>query len=108
MAGKTGIKVVQVAASVGGQPAASDYIQLVADQIRPYLGSKRYVTLGTDGFGRSDRRRELRHFFEVDGPSIAYATVKALVDAGTLKQDALAKALQLYQINPDKPNPVTV
>jgi pyruvate dehydrogenase E1 component len=86
--------------------AASDYMQLVADQIRPFLRGKSYVTLGTDGFGRSDRRSELRHYFEVDASHIAYTTVKALADEGAIAAEAQAKALSLYGIQPDKPNPV--
>jgi pyruvate dehydrogenase E1 component len=88
--------------------AASDYMQLVADQIRPFLADKPYITLGTDGFGRSDRRRELRHFFEVDSQNIAYAAVKALADQGAIPLETAQKAMDLYGIDPEKPNPVTV
>jgi pyruvate dehydrogenase E1 component len=88
--------------------AASDYMQLVADQIRPFLADKPYITLGTDGFGRSDRRRELRHFFEVDSQNIAYAAIKALVDQGAIPLETVQKAMDLYGIDPEKPNPVTV
>jgi pyruvate dehydrogenase E1 component len=88
--------------------AASDYMQLVADQIRPFLADKPYISLGTDGFGRSDRRRELRHFFEVDSQNIAYAAIKALVDQGAIPLETVQKAMDLYGIDPEKPNPVTV
>ncbi|QSA98686.1 pyruvate dehydrogenase (acetyl-transferring), homodimeric type [Methylococcus sp. EFPC2] len=86
--------------------AASDYIQTVADQLRPYLPGKSYVALGTDGFGRSDRRSELRHFFEVDADHIAYTAIKSLADQGEIPLDSVQKALTLYGIDPEKPNPV--
>jgi pyruvate dehydrogenase E1 component len=57
--------------------AASDYVSAVADLIRPYVARK-YVALGTDGFGRSDTRAALRAFFEVDAKSIALAALAAL------------------------------
>jgi pyruvate dehydrogenase E1 component len=57
--------------------AASDYVRAVADLIRPYV-SKPYVSLGTDGFGRSDTRAALRAFFEVDARHVAQAALAAL------------------------------
>ena len=60
--------------------AASDYVRVVADLIRPWIGDK-YVTLGTDGFGRSDTRANLRRFFEVDRHSVALAALAAIGDA---------------------------
>jgi pyruvate dehydrogenase E1 component len=57
--------------------AASDYVRAVADLIRPYVPGP-YVTLGTDGFGRSDTRAALRDFFEVDAKHIAHAALAAL------------------------------
>ena len=87
--------------------AATDYIKAYADQIRPYIPG-RYKVLGTDGFGRSDTRRKLRRFFEVDRFYIAVAALKALADEGTIKTGEVSKAIKLYQINPGKPNPATV
>ena len=87
--------------------AATDYIKAYADQIRPYLPG-RYKVLGTDGFGRSDRRKKLRHFFEVDRYYVAVAALKALADDGAIGAKEVSKAIKLYQINPDKPNPTTV
>ncbi len=87
--------------------AATDYIRLYADQIRPYL-SRRYVVLGTDGFGRSDTRRKLREFFEVDRHQIALAALKALADEGGIPVAQVLAAIERYQIDPDKPNPATV
>jgi len=87
--------------------AATDYIKAYADQIRPYIPG-RYKVLGTDGFGRSDRRKKLRHFFEVDRYYVAVAALKALADDGVISAKEVSKAIKLYNINPDKPNPVTV
>jgi len=87
--------------------AATDYIKSYADQIRPYVPG-RYKVLGTDGFGRSDTRKKLRRFFEVDRFYITVAALKALADEGAIKASEVSKAIKLYGINPDKPNPVTV
>ena len=87
--------------------AATDYIKTFADGIRPFL-DRRYVALGTDGFGRSDYRRKLRAFFEVDRHYVAVAALKALADEGTIKPATVAQALKRYAIDPNKPNPVTV
>ncbi|MBN2576399.1 MAG: pyruvate dehydrogenase (acetyl-transferring), homodimeric type [Deltaproteobacteria bacterium] len=88
--------------------AATDYMRLLADQIRPYLPGKHYVVLGTDGFGRSDTRKKLRHFFEVDRRYVALAALKALADTGALPAGKVAEAMRKYAIDPEKPNPVTV
>jgi pyruvate dehydrogenase E1 component len=87
--------------------AATDYMRAFADQIRAFL-PRRFKVLGTDGFGRSDTRRKLRRFFEVDRHYIAVAALKALADEGALKAGEVSRAIKLYNINPDKPNPVTV
>jgi pyruvate dehydrogenase E1 component len=88
--------------------AATDYMRLYADQIRPYLAGKHYVVLGTDGFGRSDTRKKLRHFFEVDRRYVVIAALKALADTGELPPAMVREAVQKYAIDPEKPNPVTV
>ncbi|MBI5659366.1 MAG: pyruvate dehydrogenase (acetyl-transferring), homodimeric type [Nitrosomonadales bacterium] len=87
--------------------AATDYIKAYADQIRPCIQA-RYKVLGTDGFGRSDTRRKLRHFFEVDRYYVALAALKALADDGAIAAKEVSRALKLYKINPDKPNPAAV
>ena len=89
---------------VGPVVAATDYIKAFADQIRPFVPS-RYRVLGTDGFGRSDYRRKLRAFFEVDRHFVAVAALKALADEGTIKPAAVAEAIVRYGIDPEKPNP---
>ncbi|MGC2459347.1 MAG: pyruvate dehydrogenase (acetyl-transferring), homodimeric type [Gallionellaceae bacterium] len=91
----------------GPAVAATDYIKSYADQIRPYIPG-RYKVLGTDGFGRSDTRKKLRHFFEVDRYYVAVAALKALADEGAISAKEVSRAIKLYKIDPDKPNPVTV
>ncbi|MDH3646226.1 MAG: pyruvate dehydrogenase (acetyl-transferring), homodimeric type [Gammaproteobacteria bacterium] len=85
--------------------AATDYMKIVADQIRPWVPGS-YITLGTDGYGRSDGREALRRHFEVDRNHILVATLKALSDAGSIGPDVVRKAMRKYGIDPDRPNPV--
>ena len=88
--------------------AATDYVRTFADQIRPaiqHLG-RRYEVLGTDGFGRSDTRENLRDFFEVDYRWIVLTSLKALADAGQIDRQKIAEAIQKYKINVQKPNPM--
>jgi pyruvate dehydrogenase E1 component len=87
--------------------AATDYVRAYADLIRPYI-ARTYVTLGTDGFGRSDTREKLRHFFEVDRYYIAVAALHALQKDGEISASDVAAAIKKYNIDPKKPNPVTV
>jgi pyruvate dehydrogenase E1 component len=85
--------------------AATDYMRSYADQVRQWVPAP-YLTLGTDGFGRSDTRAQLRHFFEVDAKHIAYASLKALADNGQFSVADLLKAQQKLGINPKKSNPL--
>ncbi len=87
--------------------AATDYVRLYAEQIRPFI-NRRYVTLGTDGFGRSDTREKLRHFFEVDRRWVTIAALKALADDGVIEHSTVAEAITKYGIDINKPNPITV
>jgi pyruvate dehydrogenase E1 component len=87
--------------------ASTDYIRLYAEQIRPFI-HRRYVTLGTDGFGRSDTREALRAFFEVDRHWVAVAALKALADDGTIAREKVAEAIAKYGLDVNKPNPMTV
>jgi pyruvate dehydrogenase E1 component len=96
-----------LAGAKGPVIASTDYIRQYPEQIRPYI-SARYVTLGTDGFGRSDTREKLRHFFEVDRHWVTLAALKALSDDGTIDKEKVAAALVKYSLDPNKPNPVTV
>jgi len=88
--------------------AATDYVRAYADQIRAFIPDKTYTVLGTDGFGRSDTRANLRRHFEVDRYYIAHAAIDALVKDGKMTSKDAARALSLYKLDTDKPNPVTV
>ena len=87
--------------------AATDYMRLMADQIRAWV-PRRYRVLGTDGFGRSDYRKKLRHFFEVDRHWVTVAALKALADEGTIQASVVADAIKKYGLDPEKPNPAKV
>jgi pyruvate dehydrogenase E1 component len=87
--------------------AATDYMKIVADQIQRWIPG-RFVSLGTDGYGRSDARAALRNHFEVDKRYIAVTALKALADDGTLDQKTVAQAIEKYGIDPEKPDPVTL
>jgi pyruvate dehydrogenase E1 component len=87
--------------------AATDYMRAFGDQIRPYVRG-RYVVLGTDGYGRSDTRKNLRRFFEVDRHYVAVAALKALADEGTISIEKVTEAIDRYGIDVNKPNPTTV
>ncbi|MBU1689538.1 MAG: pyruvate dehydrogenase (acetyl-transferring), homodimeric type [Gammaproteobacteria bacterium] len=87
--------------------ASTDYMKAYADQIRAFV-PRHYVTLGTDGFGRSDSRENLRRFFEVDRFHVVVAALKALADEGVIPAAKVAEAIAKYGIDPNKPNPVTV
>ncbi|MBK9021825.1 MAG: pyruvate dehydrogenase (acetyl-transferring), homodimeric type [Sulfuritalea sp.] len=87
--------------------AATDYIRVFAEQIRS-LVPRHYTVLGTDGFGRSDTREKLRHFFEVDRYWITVAALSALVEDGQVKKEKVAEAIKKYALDPNKPNPVKV
>ncbi len=93
--------------TTGPVVAATDYIKLYAEQLRPFI-KKTYVVLGTDGFGRSDTRENLRHFFEVDRYWVTLAALKALADDGKLAREKVAEAIRKYSLDPNKPNPLTV
>ena len=107
-------KVCHVTACLGDTRgpviAATDYIRAFAEQIRPFVaeGGRRYVVLGTDGFGRSDTRAKLRRFFEVDAQHVTVAALKALADDGELPAAKVAAAIAKYGLDPDKPAPWTV
>lgn len=87
--------------------ASTDYMRMYADQLREYI-PRRYKVLGTDGFGRSDTRAKLREFFEVNRYYVVVAALKALQEEGKLEASVVAKAMQKFNINPEKPAPWTV
>ncbi|MGH8427235.1 MAG: pyruvate dehydrogenase (acetyl-transferring), homodimeric type [Gammaproteobacteria bacterium] len=80
--------------------AATDYAKLYADKIREFV-PRHYVTLGTDGYGRSDQREDLRRFFEVDREHIVVNALKALADEGDIAHEKVAEAIERYGIDPD-------
>ena len=83
---------------------ASDYVKMLAEQIAPYVPGP-YYALGTDGFGRSDTRENLRRFFEVDRYYIVLTAIKALVADKELDKTAIKEAMDKYSLDPEKPNP---
>jgi pyruvate dehydrogenase E1 component len=85
--------------------AATDYIRNYAEQIRKWVPAD-YTVLGTDGFGRSDTRAQLRKFFEVDRYSVVIAALKSLADNGELPAGKVDEAIKKYGINPEKTNPL--
>ena len=99
----------QLEKTAGPLVATSDYMRLIADQIRPYLPRGRhYHVLGTDGFGRSDTREKLREFFEIDRRFVVIAALRALADEGAVPVSKVAEAIKKYGIDANKPNPATV
>ena len=87
---------------------ATDYMKIVGDQIRPFIEDRRFVALGTDGFGRSDTRESLRAFFEVDRHFIALAALRALADAGEIARGRVGEAIRRYGIDAGKADPASV
>jgi pyruvate dehydrogenase E1 component len=85
--------------------AATDYVRAFAEQIRSYLPQSDYTVLGTDGYGRSDTRENLRRFFEVDRNNVVYSTLHALYEQGSLTVDDLVKARKRLGLDPEKPDP---
>jgi pyruvate dehydrogenase E1 component len=96
----------QLAGRKGPVIAATDYMRLYADQIRPYISAP-FTALGTDGYGRSDTRQQLRHFFEVDAKFIAIATLDVLAQTGVVVKSLVAEAMKRYGIDGEKADPVT-
>jgi pyruvate dehydrogenase E1 component len=97
----------QLSAQKGPVVAATDYIRSYADQIRPFVPNS-YRVLGTDGYGRSDMRSQLRKFFEVNRYYVVLAALKSLAEQGELDVDVVTQAIKKYKIDPDKPNPSSV
>jgi pyruvate dehydrogenase E1 component len=97
----------QLTGQKGPVVAATDYIRSYADQIRCFVPGS-YSVLGTDGFGRSDMRSQLRKFFEVNRYYVAIAALKSLADEGELTAEVVSQAIKKYKIDPDKSNPCSV
>jgi pyruvate dehydrogenase E1 component len=91
--------------------ASSDYMRALPELVGPFLTDAkgpRLLALGTDGFGRSDTRKALRRFFEVDAENVAVAALSALAERGELDRTVVAQAIQDLGVNPDAPAPWTV
>ncbi|MDP3560002.1 MAG: pyruvate dehydrogenase (acetyl-transferring), homodimeric type [Legionellaceae bacterium] len=101
---KTSFVTQQLQDAQGPVIAATDYMHWYADQIRAYVPN-RYVTLGTDGFGRSDTRTQLRYFFEVNAEFVVLAALDALALEGTVPKTMVTDAMKRYGIDPQKPDP---
>jgi pyruvate dehydrogenase E1 component len=86
--------------------ASTDHVKLFADQIRPFIDST-YSVLGTDGFGRSDTRAKLRHFFEINRYWVVVASLKALADDGEIEASVVQEAIVKFGLDSEKPNPAT-
>jgi pyruvate dehydrogenase E1 component len=87
--------------------AVSDYMKMVPDQIAPWVPGG-LTTLGTDGFGRSDTRENLRRFFEIDPPMITVATLYAMAQKGAVDKRAVVRAMKDLNVDPEKAHPVCV
>ena len=85
----------------------TDYTRPFVNQLREFMPN-RFVTLGTDGYGRSDTRENLRIFFEVNRYYVVVAALKALADDGELDAKIVQQAIKKYGVDPEKPNPMTV
>jgi len=92
---------------VGPFIAATDYMKIVPDQVQRWVPG-RFVSLGTDGYGRSDSRAALREHFEVDKRYITITALKALADDKVLDQQTVRQAIEKYRIDPDRSDPVTL
>ena len=106
---KQKISIIQEIISDQESPivASTDYMKSYAEQIANFIPNK-FVSLGTDGYGRSDSREALRSFFEVDRYYIVVAALKALVDSKKIDIEILTKAIRKYKMNNNKPNPVSI
>ncbi|MGP1929871.1 MAG: pyruvate dehydrogenase (acetyl-transferring), homodimeric type [Arsenophonus sp. ER-BJ3-MAG3] len=85
--------------------ASTDYMKLFAEQIRSYIPTSDYRVLGTDGFGRSDSRKNLRHHFEIDTPYIVISALGELAKRGEIDVKLVNESIKKYNINPEKNNP---
>ncbi len=101
-----GVPYVTEALDDGAGPvvAVTDYLRAVPDQVARWV-PRPFISLGTDGFGRSDTRAALRRFFEVDAAHIVVAVLSALAETGEAKNDEVAEAIVRYGIDPESADP---
>mgnify|MGYP001186642688 FL=1 len=93
---------------MGNEPAiaATDYMKNYAEQIRAFIPAESYLVLGTDGFGRSDSRENLRTHFEVNRHYVVLATLSQLSERGDVKKNTVTEAIKKYGIDTSKTNPL--
>ena len=97
----------ELQAETGPFIAATDYMKSYSDQLREFIPGK-FSVLGTDGYGRSDTRENLRKFFEVSREYIVIATLKALADEGAFEASVVVEAMRTLGVSSDKTDPTTV
>jgi pyruvate dehydrogenase E1 component len=95
-----------VASALGEGPAvaATDYVRAFAESVRPYVPGP-YTVLGTDGYGRSDWRRTLRSFFEVDRHHVTVAALQALAAQGAVEPSVVQDAIDRYELDVEVKSP---
>ncbi len=97
-----------IAGATGPIVAVSDFMKAVPDQVGRFVTDRPFISLGTDGFGRSDTRENLRRYFEIDAPQIVVAVLSGLMEQGKISSETVAKAIADLGVNPEHPNPATV
>ncbi|AOY48072.1 pyruvate dehydrogenase (acetyl-transferring), homodimeric type [Vibrio cholerae] len=102
------VKVPYIAQVMGTEPAiaATDYMKNYADQVRAFIPAQSYKVLGTDGFGRSDSRENLRRHFEVNAGYVVVAALNELAKRGEVEKSVVAAAIKKFDIDTEKPNPL--
>ncbi|RBM65221.1 pyruvate dehydrogenase (acetyl-transferring), homodimeric type [Vibrio paracholerae] len=102
------VKVPYIAQVMGTEPAiaATDYMKNYADQVRGFIPAQSYKVLGTDGFGRSDSRENLRRHFEVNAGYVVVAALNELAKRGEVEKSVVAAAIKKFDIDTEKTNPL--
>jgi len=102
------VKVPYIAQVMGTEPAiaATDYMKNYADQVRAFIPAQSYKVLGTDGFGRSDSRENLRRHFEVNAGYVVVAALNELAKRGEVEKSVVAEAIKKFDIDTEKTNPL--
>ncbi|EKF9772122.1 pyruvate dehydrogenase (acetyl-transferring), homodimeric type [Vibrio cholerae] len=102
------VKVPYIAQVMGTEPAiaATDYMKNYADQVRAFIPAESYKVLGTDGFGRSDSRENLRRHFEVNAGYVVVAALNELAKRGEVEKSVVAAAIKKFDIDTEKTNPL--
>ncbi|MGS0728399.1 transketolase-like TK C-terminal-containing protein, partial [Shewanella sp. 0m-11] len=101
-------KTAYITQVMGSEPAiaATDYMKNYAEQVRAFMPSESFKVLGTDGFGRSDSRENLRRHFEVNAGYVVVAALNELAKRGDIEKSVVAAAIAKFNIDADKTNPL--